>query len=534
MAALTCFLVRPEIKEPRRALGGRMAEEFGEVDLRRLPFDARLFVRRSIVRHPWWEAFFEGATKEPLVVKASTAGAILFVTSDRQLFAFTFGTGRFALDPSSYERDFGLRVTLNAVDPRALRSIDMQTVEELTLSTQRQASRSSGLEVFALDEVRDLLRGVVGQPKDPTLAQVLAGSDRLALRARVRLADLPQLCERLQMLYGASTYKETFGFIDQMRRVTEPDLLASLDERLVDALEEPETATLHMAPPEPIDWEDFGGYRYLPIDKDAAVRNDLDVVELIDTFEELRGRPLDLEDLKRRVRVVSLSAATGLPAHHWSLYDTVVAELTTGDQRYVLSGGDWFEVSATFAQQTAALVNAIATSAIAFPSSPRGEAEAAYLARAVPLLEAGEGVGFALFDKKLVACEGAPSQIEVCDLLSELKQFIHVKRKTASATLSHLFAQGTTSATTFISDRGFRLVARNELPGGWDAAGMFPEEQPTASDYTVIYAVIARGDAPLGQILPFFSQVNLTHAAKVLRTMGFTLELAHIEETTAP
>ncbi|HZP96357.1 MAG TPA: DUF6119 family protein [Candidatus Limnocylindria bacterium] len=534
IAALTVFLLRREIEDARQALGGRIAEEFGEVELRRLPIDARLFVRRSVVRHPWWESFFASVTREPLVVKASTAGAILFVTVAKQLFAFTFGTGRFALDPSSYERDFGLRVTLNAVDPRALRSIDMQTVEELTLFTQRQASRSSGLEVFQLDEIRDMLRGVVGQPKDPSLAQLLAGSDRLALRARVRLTDLATLCERLQELYGSNVYKDAFGFIDQMRRVTEPDLLASLDERLVQALEEPEDATLHMAPPEPIDWEDFGGYRYEPIDKDAPPRGDLDVVELVETFEEARKRSLELDDLRKRVRVVSLSAATGQPAHHWSLYDTMVTEFAVGDQRYVLSGGDWFEVSATFAEQTAAAVNALPTSAIAFPSSPKGEVEAQYLTRAVPLLEAGEGIGYALMDQKLVACTGAPSRIEVCDLLNELKQFIHVKRRTASATLSHLFAQGTTSATAFIGDRGFRLAARDELPAAWDAAAIFPEDQPIAGEYTVTYAVIARGNGPLGETLPFFSQVNLTHASRILRTMGFAVELAHIEETPAP
>ncbi len=531
VAALNLFLLRPEIKEAAEALGGRTAEEFQEVELRRVPFEGRLFVRRTIVRHPWWESFFEGATRDPLVVKTSTAGAVLFIRVEQQFFAFTFGTGRFALNPSSYERDFGLRVTLNAVDPRALRSIDMQTVEELTVFTQRQVSRSSGLEAFALDEIRDMLRGVVGQPADPTLALLLAGSDRLAFRARVRLKDLPGLCKRFQELHDATTYKATFGFIDHMRHVTEPDVVAHLDNRLVQLFEEPEAATLHLAPPEPVDWEDFGGYRYEPIDKDEPPRTDLDAHEFVEAFQAARDRRPDLADLKRRVHVVSLSSTSGLPAHHWSLYDTVVAELDEGAQRYVLSGGDWFEVSQTFAEETAANVNALTTSAIAFPSSPKGEAEGDYIVRTVPLLEASEGIRFAVMDKKLVACAGAPSKIEVCDILGELNLFIHVKRKTASSTLSHLFAQGTTSATSFISDRAFRVAARAELPAGWDSTTLFPDDQPVASEYTVVYAVIARGTAPLGQILPFFSQVNLTHAAQTLRTMGFSLELAHVEET---
>lgn len=69
-----------------------------------------------------------------------------------------------------------------------------------------------------------------------------------------------------------------------------------------------------------------------------------------------------------------------------------MAELQTGSLRYVLSAGDWFEVDKTFADATAAAVNGLATSAIAFPSSPKGEPGADYLARAAPLLTASEGM----------------------------------------------------------------------------------------------------------------------------------------------
>lgn len=153
-------------------------------------------------------------------------------------------------------------------------------------------------------------------------------------------------------------------------------------------MEDPASATVHFAPPEPLDWADFGGYRYLPIDNERAPRDDLDVLEFVDAFKAARHRPLELADLRKRLRVVSLSAASGQVAHHWTAYDTIVAELEIGDERYVLSAGDWFAVDNTFAQKTAAMVNALPTSAITFPTSPKGEAEAAYLERAVPLLRA--------------------------------------------------------------------------------------------------------------------------------------------------
>jgi uncharacterized protein (TIGR04141 family) len=49
-------------------------------------------------------------------------------------------------------------------------------------------------------------------------------------------------------------------------------------------------------------------------------------------------------------------------------------------------------------------------------------------------------------DGVLVKPEEATTPIEFCDLLSSNKGLIYIKKKTRSATLSHLFAQGTVAA----------------------------------------------------------------------------------------
>jgi uncharacterized protein (TIGR04141 family) len=531
---LTLFLLRREVKQPSDALDGPVAEELEEVALRQdLGFEAQLFVRRPPVRHPWWEGFVSEGSEQSLSVQMRTGGAVLFVRAKKHLFVFTFGTGRFALDPSSYERDFGLRVTLNAVDPRSLRSVDMQTVEDIRLLTTRQASRMSGLEVFGLDEVRDMLRGVVGVPQDTNLAAILAGSDRLAFRAPVRFNELASKCGEFLDLYTSTAYREHFGFIDFMRRVTEPDRSDLLNEQLIVALDQRALENIHLAPPELVAWDDFDGFRYQPLDRDGK-RADVDITEFVVAFAARYERSPNLEDLRRRQRVVVLSASSGDVIRHWSLYDSIVAELDFGDARYVLSGGDWFEVDKTFVAKTAHDIGAIPVSQLAFPPSPHRQEERAYLIDALPTLAASEGMRFALLDRELVVCAGAPSQMEVCDLLSEVGHFIHVKRRTASATLSHLFAQGTGSATAFINDQSFRHGARAKLPADWDAAALFPDEPPDAHNYAVVYAVIAPGQQPLAEILPFLSQISLINAARALRTMGLPLELAHIEELAAP
>jgi uncharacterized protein (TIGR04141 family) len=529
---LTVYLLRRgEFGSPDDALDLSGDTVVERVALRRgLPFDATLFVRRPPGHGPWWQGFLSAGAAQELRVQLRSAGAILFVRAHGDLVAFTFGTGRFLLNPSSYERDFGLRVTLNTVDPRSLRSVDMQTVEDQTLLTSRQASRSSGLEVFQFDAIRDILRGVVGTPRDPEIALTMAGSDRLAFRARVSFGDLGAKCDQLMAAYSAKDYQRDFGFIDHMRRVAEPDLRADLDARTLDALNHRALEHLYLAPPDVVRWEEFDGYRYEPLEREGS-REDLDAGEFLDLFGQARDRPLELDDLRRKVRVVAVAAATGDALHHWSLYDSVIHELELGDQRYVLSGGDWYEVEKTFAAETARQIGELPVCELTFPSSLPKETEPDYLARAGPGLEQSEGYRFFIFDRKLVRCEGAPSQMEVCDLLSELGHIVHVKRRTASSTLSHLFNQGTASATALMNDRVFRTAARARAQADhWDPGTLFPDDTPDAREYQLVYAVIAPGNAPLAEILPFLSQVNLVHAARLLHTMGFRVELAHIEE----
>jgi uncharacterized protein (TIGR04141 family) len=120
------------------------------------------------------------------------------------------------------------------------------------------------------------------------------------------------------------------------------------------------------------------------------------------------------------------------------VYDAIIYEVARGGKLYALSLGEWFEidqdhvagVNAELAQiedhATLVLVDGIA-----------GEGEGCYNERAA---DASDG-RLALLDAKPVLYGGCKSRIEICDLLSNDMNFIHVKAKTKSSTLSHLFAQ---------------------------------------------------------------------------------------------
>jgi uncharacterized protein (TIGR04141 family) len=121
----------------------------------------------------------------------------------------------------------------------------------------------------------------------------------------------------------------------------------------------------------------------------------------------------------------------------------------------------------------------------------------------------------ALLDQKLVQYENR-GRVEICDLYSKQKQLIHVKRLSCSATLSHLFSQGTVSAELFRDEPRFRSEFLNRIPGfEWGSAA----DPIKPREFEISYAIICRPGKPLE--IPFFSKLSLRSAAKSLTRMGF-------------
>jgi uncharacterized protein (TIGR04141 family) len=97
--------------------GHALEEEIAEA----LPDGARLYILDTPARPPWWREFF-GIKKE---LYQSSKGALIFLDVGDRSFAISFGHVYHHLSDYSYEYDFGLRVTLNSLDPSELKSADM-------------------------------------------------------------------------------------------------------------------------------------------------------------------------------------------------------------------------------------------------------------------------------------------------------------------------------------------------------------------------------------------------------------------------
>jgi uncharacterized protein (TIGR04141 family) len=272
---LTIFLLKDDIQRFQDAL--KDPSSLTLCNIREdLPYKGRFYYQPQHDKPPAWLSLVQSGLSERLILKNQSTAGVLFLRVTGRRFALSFGYGRNLLKPDSFERNFGLKVALNTVDPKSLKSVDARTFEELTLVTRRQASRGSELSAFGLDVTQDVLRAVTGKPRDDGFARQVTGADALAIAVEAEFKDLAEVCKRAFGAYGRDDYKKEFGFIDHLRPVADPSLKSKLEATLIESLSAGNTDRIHLAPPEPIDWERVDGFVY-STDSNGDIHADLDI-----------------------------------------------------------------------------------------------------------------------------------------------------------------------------------------------------------------------------------------------------------------
>ena len=478
-----------------------------------------LFTRAPGQSNPWWLGFLRQAVPDVPDMHNMSTAAVLFLRVDDHQFALTFGYGRNLLELDYLVRDFGLKVALNTIHPDTLRSVDARTFEELSVARKTQTSRPTGLESFSLNRSEEILKAVTGAPADAAFGHRITGADAVKLTYAPSIAGLADKCRQLITAYQGVAYKERFEFIDHMREERDGPTIEFLDAHVVQKLRVGDYDRMHFAPPEVADWVEIDSFVFSR--QSVEIFPDLDPINYRSLFATPEN--ISLQVLKRD-KVGVFYAANQDASYKWRVYDTIVCEVHHYGGLYVLTGGSWYRIEPAFADQISAEIAAHVMDVPFLPAAVAGETEPVYNARTAATH------GHFLFDAKTVRPNGALSDIEFCDLATADRKLIHVKRKSRSSTLSHLFAQGLQSAETFYADQVFleRLKAKAHGEISVAAAALIPNAKPTPNDWKVIYAIISESNGAWPASLPFFSQLNFRNTAERLSRMGFGGGLARI------
>lgn len=516
---LTIFLIKETIVDYQSALDPHKPLAVTPI-VQQAGWEGVLYLGNQRRGEPEWIGLVNKLLPSPVQGISAGISAVLMVKVSGRIFAICFGQGRTFLNPRAIVRGFGLRVTLNRVDPDKLRGIESRIYEELVVSGRKQTSRSAALSAFNIDVARDLVKAVSGQTHDKTFFSHLAGADSLMATTELPISALGDLCDETLIAFADTAYQKNFKFIDYVQLERDPDTVSALDAELVNALNS-NPQSVHFAAPDVLDWSAPLRFKYTGGKK-------LFYNELL-TAEYLQANPvvIDVEQLHRHL-VSAYRDGEINPFDRWSIYDCVVCELDLLGRRYVLLDGSWFQVDLGFSSEVLAEVNRLPHLSLPFPTAKTGMSEGDYNR----LLALSSPLTFALMDQKLFKAVGYASPIEFCDILTTSKHLVHIKRRNGSATLSHLFAQGSVSGEAFLRDDSLRREIAKHLNtnGLFGHSAIIPKIRPSSGEFYVVFCIIARKTSGLWPPpWPFFSAVNLAHHARRLENQGFKVGLQFVE-----
>lgn len=401
-----------------------------------------------------------------------------------------------------------------------------QNFEDIVVNTRKQTSRRSQLGTFGLDVSRDMLRAVVGDPTDKTYFKRIAGSEAAVFTTELGFEDLGDICAELLEAYQATDYRANFEWVDRVKEVRDSTLQQTLDASLLSALQANAHGAMHLAPANIVDWERIEAFSFTGSGRtQICTYPELSLAGYLDTLGAAKLATLTIAALQRHSVMVKYTHSPDSVAE-FTVYDCLVWDTQHAGQSYALMDGKWFEIEANFAIRTLAAAAALHVPGPFLMPAPVADSEGVY----------NDSIGaanpaYAVLDRKNIRTDDMASAIECCDLFSDQREFIHVKKRTSSATLSHLFAQGSVSAELFMSSDAFRAEVRDKLNVDQkaDHAALIPVARPDASQFSVIYAIIAPHDAQGNPpALPFFSAVNLVQHHQRLQRLGLSASLRYI------
>lgn len=474
------------------------------------------WMKRNEPKPPDWNAWledgFDFSNKRP---ESSSCGCVVLLESQDRIFAASFGTGRFAIPDELIEAEFGLRVALNEVNPRQLRSLVTKTIDVKT--RQRDTQKLSGADVpeFALDLDVEWLRSAEGKSgrKD---CNVVAGSDSLQLRGwRRSLRELSAACGEFLSSFQREI-PEVFRFADSVKPIPENDpvhsklegdLQAAIQLRYFEQLSlgvEPKIARLaHKC------FLSYAGRQFdiLDLDDDSLSRGLDDLSDFDPRFDP------------ERVYLKLYDSEGGL-LFNKPLANVLQMEIDRDSDAYVRIERRWFRCRGDYIARVNTRVAELADLTQFFDLSPWNKTT--HIREEDYIAHVAQEKDWLLQDQCLFY-SGDGERVEPCDLLTRERHFIHVKDGKDSSALSHLFGQASGSADLLRRHQAFVQEMKQRYESKWTHSSFERAGKPTV----VLAIARPRGMDLFGKML--LSKINVLEHARRIQSHGFDFAVTRID-----
>lgn len=510
---LSAYLLKREVGSPVEALKEEHRAGLREHAVASGEMVGTLYVSEGDESPPEWVKFLTGVTQPPLTYQTRSVSAVLFLRASNRWFALTFGFGRRLLDPEAYERDFGLLCAMNSVDPAKLRGAEARTFDEYALHTLRQLSRLSSISSLEIDTDRELVVSMEGQLEDPELGKRIDGRDAVRITAELTPDDLVKKCVELLRESKKTLYQSRFPFFDTIKRVRDPIEIARLESLAATALGQQRFSEFDLFPAQ-IVTGDIVAFEFSVRGRPTRV-----IEPHSGLLSQVFGGPQSPKNVRSKLDRMYLQGldGNGEVIAEWSFFRCLHWEYSDGAAVFVLDGGQWYRIDPSLVADVEEFAAEMRSSGIDWPAATSKQKEGEYNSDAATALDC------ALLDKTGLIRLPGQTPVEPCDLFTDRRQFVHVKRrKGGSSPLSHLFMQAVVSAEAFVKEGKFRQALKENLEEAKPGYGLYSPDRISATDYEIVLALIAKpGARSVAEDLPFFSKVTLRLAVRQLLAMNF-------------
>lgn len=503
-----------------------------------LPDGAHLYILDTPARPPWWRGFF-GIERE---LFQASKGALIFLSVGNRNFAISFGHVYHHLNDYSYEYDFGLRVTLNSLDPSELKSADM--VSPGTARRKRtQVAISTDLTFLDFDGNSEIIRSLTGKVKDEykEIFKNATGSTSLKVGMKVEPKNLSKVCAFLLKLYESEDFRETFPNIQNISPVKDPAQIDVLNTKLLHAFNERSDA-LVLSIPDIVDYQGDKTCCFFRAEgKTSEIFPDITIEALWGFMDENDIAPENASSFRQYQLV--LCDVEGKAGRSYTVMRSFVYETAAPDDAAIfhMTDGNWYRAEADFVERMTAYINAKCQHCPLPPyNHDRTEkGQKVYSEEAYNTAITEWDKNYICLDQTDISPTGS-SQVEPCDIYSvshlgtdtATAVMYHIKISTRSSHLSHLFNQGINSVELLkqeeeCSTKLKHLVA-SRVPAENRDNFCDPIDQ---KKYSVVFGIISHKAAALqADNLPLFSRLSLMRTMQILELYTVQCSLIFIDD----
>lgn len=492
-----------------------------------LPAGATLYVLDSPPQTPWWRNYF-GIARD---LKQASKGALVFLPVKDRWFALSFGHVYHHLKDMAYEYDFGLRVTLNALDPDRLISAD--TVEPSAARRQRtQTPKEADLTYFDFDRDSNIIKSLTGKVRKEykDLVRHVTGSSNLRISSDMQPDTLISTGEKLLEIYGRDDYKTSFPNLQNVMPTKDPVVIAQLDTKILAAFYA-QDLELCLAVPDVVNYDDNVYAQFSGGGRAASLYEDVDMQNYYDHLKScgIDYKTADINTFKKHKLV--LTDENGASKDAYNIYRSLIFDTELKGDAYHLCDGEWYKVESDYMARLQMFLDPCYEDQPNLPPYNH-DTEGAY-----NLAVATGDDSFLCLDMTNAAPSGQ-TQVEPCDLYSvsgNTGLLYHIKVSTRSSQLSHLFGQGLNSIELLKSETEtldkMKAIIKDKLAGQDETVYLAPMNK---GSYKVVYAIVTKKDkAGKSKNLPLFSRISLMRSIKTLRMMSVEAVYCFVEDQVA-